>query len=85
MRARGPKMDIVSRRFAALFLACAAVLGGCHSLEVAAAKDPMKCERDPSCKNHQRELDCSTQCADDSACVDRCNEIQQQTGVSEPH
>ena len=45
----------------------------------------MKCERDPNCKNHQRSFDCSTQCADDPACVDRCNEVQEQTGTSAPH
>jgi hypothetical protein len=63
----------------------ASALSGCGTMQAAAAKDPMKCERDPNCKNHQRAFDCNTQCADDPSCVDRCNEVQQQTGVSAPH
>jgi hypothetical protein len=59
--------------------------GACASVRAAAANDPQKCERDPNCKNHQRSFDCSTQCTDDPACVERCSEIQQQTGTSEPH
>ncbi|MGO8992865.1 MAG: hypothetical protein ACLQVI_06030 [Polyangiaceae bacterium] len=76
------------RSFALLVLLAglaAPLLGACASMQAAAANDPMKCERDPSCKNHQRSFDCSTQCADDSACVERCSEIQQQTGTSDPH
>jgi hypothetical protein len=72
-----------ARIAAALALAFAAT--ACHSMQAAAANDPMKCERDPNCKNHQRAFDCSTQCTDDPACVERCSEIQQQTGTSEPH
>jgi hypothetical protein len=53
-----------------------APLSGCHSLEAAAAKDPMKCERDPSCARHdERSRDCVTQCVDDPACIDRCREV----------
>jgi len=70
---------------ATLVVAVAPVLAACASMQAAAAKDPMRCERDPSCANHQRAFDCSTQCADDPACVERCSEIQQQTGTSEPH
>jgi hypothetical protein len=73
-------------RMRSLF-ACACVilsLAGCHSLEASAAKDPMKCERDPKCAKHDKAFDCSTQCADDPACVDRCREVNQQTGTAEP-
>jgi hypothetical protein len=71
-----------------LLLAVALVLplvGACASVRAAAANDPQKCERDPNCKGHQRAFDCSTQCTDDPACVERCSEIQQQTGTSDPH
>ena len=59
--------------------------GGCASLEATAAKDPLKCERDPNCKQHQRQFDCNVQCADDPACIDRCNQVQDQTGTSAAH
>lgn len=62
---------------ALLFLVC-----GCGSMQNAAAKDPMKCERDPSCAKHERAFDCSSQCADDPACVDRCREVQETAGTS---
>ena len=55
-------------------------LGGCGALEKSAAKDPVKCERDPKCTQKQRGADCSTQCSDDPACVDRCRQIQVETG-----
>jgi hypothetical protein len=45
----------------------------------------MKCERDPKCRGNQQQFDCSVQCSDDPACVERCSEIQQQTGTSAPH
>jgi len=57
-----------------IFLAVAS----CGTAQRAAAKDPMKCERDPSCANHlERTRDCATQCSDDPACMDRCREMQQ--------
>jgi hypothetical protein len=53
---------------------------GCGAAQAAAAKDPMKCERDPACsKERGRIPDCSQQCADDPECVDRCRQIQQGT------
>jgi hypothetical protein len=64
-----------------LALLAAPALMGCGTLENSAAKDPMKCERDPKCKKNDKANDCSTQCADDPACVDRCREIQTQTGT----
>lgn len=54
---------------------------GCGHLEKAAAKDPQKCERDPKCQKRDRMNDCSTQCADDPACVDRCTQMNQSTGA----
>jgi hypothetical protein len=67
---------------AAVALSASAVgvggLGGCGSAKAAAAKDPMKCERDPSCgANRGRYPDCTRQCNDDEQCVARCEEVQQ--------
>ena len=63
------------------WLLCAVVLSiGCGSLEASAAKDPMKCERDPKCdKKRGRTQDCSMQCSDDPACVERCEQVQSTT------
>jgi hypothetical protein len=66
---------------AVLLLAVAA----CGSASAAASRDPMKCERDPKCKERTHAFDCSTQCSDDPACLDRCNQVQEQTGTSQPH
>jgi hypothetical protein len=64
--------------FVLVLLASAA---GCSSLEKSAREDPMKCERDPECqKKRGRTADCSRQCSDDPACVERCEQIQQQNG-----
>jgi hypothetical protein len=68
-----------------LLLGSGIATGACASMQAAAARDPLRCERDPNCKNHQRVFDCNTQCADDPACLDRCNEVQEQTGTSAPH
>lgn len=58
-----------------------ASLAACGAAEKAAKEDPMKCERDPKCeKKRGRGQDCSMQCADDPACVERCEQIQQQSG-----
>ncbi|HEX8790125.1 MAG TPA: hypothetical protein VF765_04180 [Polyangiaceae bacterium] len=69
------------RRAGALVaVAIAAIAGGvaCGSAEKAAAKDPMKCERDPSCaKERGRYPDCTRQCVDDPDCMDRCRQVQQ--------
>lgn len=57
------------------------LLLGCNSLQNAAAQDPMKCERDSKCdKKHARSFDCSSQCVDDPACMERCEQIQQANG-----
>ena len=58
---------------------------GCGAARNSAAGDPLKCERDPNCKSHERAFDCSAQCTDDPACMDRCNQVQEQTGTSAPH
>jgi hypothetical protein len=55
----------------------ALLLFGCSTLEKSAAKDPMKCERDPACASkNAKNRDCATQCNDDPACMDRCREMQ---------
>ncbi len=52
-------------------------IGGCQAATRAAQEDPMKCERDPKCdKRRGRTADCSLQCSDDPACVERCEQIQ---------
>lgn len=55
--------------------------GGCKSLEKSAHEDPLKCERDPKCdKKRGRTMDCSRQCNDDPACMDRCEQVQAPNG-----
>jgi hypothetical protein len=61
----------------ALLLAVLVVVTGCGAAEKAAQQDPMKCERDPKCeKKRTKSNDCSTQCNDDPACMERCEQIQ---------
>lgn len=58
------------------------VLAACSSAQKAAQEDPMKCERDPKCeKKRSGTVDCSRQCSDDPACVERCEQVQQQSGA----
>jgi hypothetical protein len=53
----------------------------CSSLEKSAREDPMKCERDPKCeKKRGRTIDCSRQCNDDPACMDRCQQVSAPNG-----
>ncbi len=53
-------------------------LGACKAMEKAAREDPMRCERDPKCeKKRGGTADCSRQCNDDPACMDRCEQVQQ--------
>lgn len=62
----------------ALFLVIIFAAASCKTLQSAAAKDPMKCERDPKCTNrYEKSRDCATQCADDYECMKRCESIQQ--------
>lgn len=70
-----------SRHFVVAALGLALLLApACRSLEKAAAEDPLKCERDPKCeKKRGRQNDCSLQCADDPACVERCEQVQRST------
>jgi hypothetical protein len=64
------------RSFRSLFVAAFALaaMGGCGAHKYA-TKDPLKCERDPTCQQ-KRGDDCWTQCVDDPECVDRCRQIQ---------
>jgi hypothetical protein len=66
----------------ALLLASAAlVAAGCSTFTNSASGDPMKCERDPKCdKKRTRVFDCSTQCNDDPACMERCETVQAPNG-----
>ncbi len=53
---------------------------GCAAAQRAAQEDPMKCERDPKCeKKRGRTADCSMQCNDDPACMERCESVQAPT------
>jgi hypothetical protein len=60
-----------------LALALALVtLASCAAAQKAAKEDPMKCERDPKCEQKRgRTQDCSRQCSDDPACVERCEQV----------
>ena len=64
-------------------VAFAALMGlGCGSLQSAAERDPMKCERNPECARHRGAYpDCSKQCVDNPACMDHCREIQTDPGL----
>jgi len=67
-------MSLVAK--VALGVALASVCG-CAATEKAAAQDPMRCERDPSCsKARSTYIDCSRQCSDNPECTDRCREMQ---------
>ncbi|MDF2692087.1 MAG: hypothetical protein K0S65_470 [Labilithrix sp.] len=60
-----------------LVVAALFALGACNAAQRAAREDPMKCERDPKCdKKRGRTADCSMQCSDDPACMERCEQIQ---------
>ncbi len=57
-------------------MASALVLSACAATQAAAARDPLKCERDPSCvEKSDKSKDCVTQCVDDPACIDRCRSV----------
>jgi hypothetical protein len=54
-----------------------AVVSACGAAENAAARDPMRCERDPTCARARASFaDCSKQCSDNPDCVDRCRQAQ---------
>jgi hypothetical protein len=73
-----------ARRAAVAFFVASAFVAfaassACGTAQNAAARDPMKCERDPACaKERGRYPDCTRQCADNPECVKRCEQIQQQ-------
>ncbi|HEY8077830.1 MAG TPA: hypothetical protein VIF62_27075 [Labilithrix sp.] len=65
------------RRFAYALVALSLFVS-CKTMQSAADKDPQKCERDPKCdKKRLKSQDCSTQCVDDPACMDRCEQVRQ--------
>jgi len=64
------------RALLAVALALSTVVG-CSAAQRAAHEDPMRCERDPKCENKRgRTADCSMQCSDDPACMERCEQVQ---------
>jgi|HubBroStandDraft_6_1064221.scaffolds.fasta_scaffold1594522_2 hypothetical protein len=64
-------------RAAAVLVVCLSGAPGCGSMQKAAAQDPMRCERDPSCsKGRDNYADCTKQCVDDPECTDRCRMMQ---------
>lgn len=78
-----PRMQAMSVRVAVAMtsVALAAVVSACGAAERAAAQDPMKCERDPTCSRARSSyIDCSKQCSDNPECVDRCRQMQ-----TDPH
>lgn len=57
------------------------LLAACRDPQSAAQQDPMACERNPKCQKKRLEnSDCSTQCSDDPACMQRCEEVQRANG-----
>jgi hypothetical protein len=63
----------MTRAFVVLLLA----VSSCGAAQKAAAQDPMRCERDPSCsKGRDIYVDCTRQCVDDPECTDRCRTMQ---------
>lgn len=70
----------MSRAWIAVGLAAGTLLA-CSAVNKAAQEDPMKCERDPKCdKKRGRTMDCSRQCNDDPACMERCEQVQAPNG-----
>jgi hypothetical protein len=68
-------------RSAIVLLTALAMLTACSAVHKAAQEDPMKCERDPKCdKKRGRTMDCSRQCNDDPACMERCEQVQAPNG-----
>lgn len=66
---------------ASVALGVAMGIAGCGAAQKAAKQDPMSCERDPKCdKKRSGAVDCSRQCVDDPACMERCEQVQQPTG-----
>jgi hypothetical protein len=68
---------MISRVLFVVLLVCV----GCSTIEKSAREDPLKCERDPKCdKKRGRTMDCTMQCNDDPACVERCEQVQAPNG-----
>jgi hypothetical protein len=87
MRTTMPSAHAERRIVGCLFVALvAAAAPACASAQSAAARDPMKCERDPNCsRGRSSYADCTRQCVDNPECVARCEQIQRQVdGVGHP-
>jgi hypothetical protein len=59
-----------------LLFASSILASGCRTLQSAAAKDPMRCERDPECLHKSKAYDCPSQCVDDIECIKRCEMVR---------
>jgi hypothetical protein len=59
------------------------VLFACGGSKPRADAPPAGCENDPKCAARQRVFDCSKQCSDDPACVDRCREMNVSSGQTD--
>ncbi|MBK6694453.1 MAG: hypothetical protein IPG50_19930 [Myxococcales bacterium] len=63
-----------------ILLVLALAGASCAAAEKAAQKDPQRCERDPDCASKQgKSQDCATSCADNIACMERCQQIRRGT------
>lgn len=72
-------MSSMAVRFLAA-LSLVVTSAACGEVQKAAAKDPVKCERDPDCvQKSGKSKDCATQCADNIDCMERCQQIQRGT------
>ncbi len=70
---------------AAALVASAAAASACGAAESAAARDPVRCERDPSCaKGRGSYIDCTRQCSDNPECMDRCKGAQPDRAPGHP-
>jgi hypothetical protein len=69
-----PTLTVLGAIVAAATLAFGAA--GCRTLQAAAAKDPMRCERDPECLHRSKAYDCPSQCVDDIECIKRCEMVR---------
>jgi hypothetical protein len=70
---------LASASLSMAFVVLVLSLPGCGVAQRAAARDPMKCERDPECvRKRGKYSDCSSQCNDDPACMDRCAQMSNQ-------
>jgi hypothetical protein len=83
MMCNGPSSFASFASFAVVVVIALGGLSACATMENAAKRDPLKCERDPKCTEKSRAADCSRQCSDDPSCVDRCREMNVSSGAQD--